>query len=41
LGLFSVYSLSEANNRVDESLRLSTTLIDAIDSARTAQVDFK
>jgi methyl-accepting chemotaxis protein len=41
LGLFCIYSLSEANNRVDESLRLSTTLIDAIDSARTAQVDFK
>jgi methyl-accepting chemotaxis protein len=41
LGLFSVYSLSEANNRVDQSLRLATTLIDAIDSARTAQVDFK
>lgn len=41
LGVFSLYSLSEANNRVDESLRLSTTLIDAIDSARTAQVDFK
>ena len=41
LGLFSLYSLSKANNRVDESLRLSTTLIDAIDSARTAQVDFK
>jgi methyl-accepting chemotaxis protein len=41
LGLFSVYSLSQANNRVDEALRLSTTLMDAIDSARTAQVDFK
>jgi methyl-accepting chemotaxis protein-like sensor len=40
-GVFSLYSLSEANDRVDQSLGLSSTLIDAIDSTRSAQVDFK
>jgi methyl-accepting chemotaxis protein len=40
-GVFSLYSLSEANDRVDQSLGLSSTLIDAVDSTRSAQVDFK
>jgi hypothetical protein len=40
-GFFSLYSLSEANDRVDRSLGLSSTLIDAIDATRSAQVDFK
>ena len=41
LGVFAVYSLSHAHDRMKESQALSYKLIMAVNNARSAQVDFK